>query len=205
VKVRTRRLDTLFDEGIVERIDFLKIDTEGHDHAVLTGLGEHLSPARVPRVYVETGPALEPIAALMRARGYEGFSALRHPLNQLWARRRAEADGALPRHFELLGERAKNVICGGSQRAVSDERAPFTAEKPRAFAVSVRARFSHGLERNRAARSSRVGAGANRGGVRHAGSGRDQHGRVLCGRDRGVLARRGAHLARLERRDSALR
>ena len=110
VKVRTRRLDTLFDEGIVERIDFLKIDTEGHDHAVLTGLGEHLSPARVPRVYVETGPALEPIAALMRARGYEGFSALRHPLNQLWARRRAEADGALPRHFELLGERAKNVL-----------------------------------------------------------------------------------------------
>jgi hypothetical protein len=61
-------------------------------------------------VYVETGPALEPIAALMRARGYEGFSALRHPLNELWARRRAEADGALPRHFEPLGDRAKNVL-----------------------------------------------------------------------------------------------
>ena len=110
VKVRTRRLDTLFTEGIVERIDFLKIDTEGHDFAVLTGLGEHLSPARVPRVYVETGAALEPIAALMHARGYEGFSALRHPLDELWSRRRAEADGAQPRHFEPLGDRAKNVL-----------------------------------------------------------------------------------------------
>ena len=110
VKVRTRRLDTLFTEGIVARIDFLKIDTEGHDFAVLTGLGEHLDPARIPRVYIETGPALEPIAALMRARGYEGFSALRHPLDELWARRRAEADGAQPRHFEPLGDRAKNVL-----------------------------------------------------------------------------------------------
>ncbi len=110
VKVRTRRLETLFTEGIVERIDFLKVDTEGHDFAVLTGLGEHLSPARVPRVYVETGAALEPIAALMHARGYEGFSALRHPLDELWSRRRAEADGAQPRHFEPLGDRAKNVL-----------------------------------------------------------------------------------------------
>lgn len=110
VPVRTRRLDTLFLEEIVERIDFLKIDTEGHDYTVLTGLGEYLQPARIPRVYVETGSALEPIAALMRARGYEGFSALRHSLNELWARRRAEADGAMPRHFELLGDRAKNVL-----------------------------------------------------------------------------------------------
>lgn len=110
VKVRTRRLDTLFTERLVERIDFLKIDTEGHDYAVLTGLGDYLTPARVPRVYVETGPALNPIAALMRARGYEGFSALRHPLNELWTRRRAETDGAQPRHFEPLGERAKNVL-----------------------------------------------------------------------------------------------
>ena len=110
VKVRTRRLETLFTEGIVERIDFLKVDTEGHDFAVLTGLGEHLSPARVPRVYVETGAALEPIAALMHARGYEGFSALRHPLDELWSRRRAEADGAQPRRFEPLGDRAKNVL-----------------------------------------------------------------------------------------------
>ena len=110
VKVRTRRLDTLFTEGVIERIDFLKIDTEGHDLTVLTGLGEHLMPARVPRVYIETGAALEPIAALMRARGYEGFSALRYPLDELWSRRRAEADGAQPRHFELLGDRAKNVL-----------------------------------------------------------------------------------------------
>ena len=110
VKVRTRRLETLFTEGVIERIDFLKIDTEGHDLAVLTGLGAHLTPALVPRVYIETGPALAPIAVLMRASGYEGFSALRHSLDELWSRRRAEADGAQPRHFEPLGERAKNVL-----------------------------------------------------------------------------------------------
>ncbi|MCE9611237.1 MAG: FkbM family methyltransferase [Chthoniobacter sp.] len=110
VTVRTRRLDTLFTEGLVERIDFLKIDTEGHDFTVLTGLGEHLTPTRVPRIYVETGAALTPIAALLQSCGYEGFSALRHTLDALPARRRAEAGGAQLRHFEPLGDRAKNVL-----------------------------------------------------------------------------------------------
>jgi FkbM family methyltransferase len=41
-KVQVRRLDTLFDEGVLPRADFLKIDVEGYEQDVLRGAGKLL-------------------------------------------------------------------------------------------------------------------------------------------------------------------
>ncbi|MGE3309317.1 MAG: FkbM family methyltransferase [Limisphaerales bacterium] len=80
------------------RVDFLKIDTEGHDLSVLAGLGDDLRPERVAMLYLELGNHREKAIGLLRSRGYAGFS-YRHDLLDGVALRRAmrrAADGAPP-------------------------------------------------------------------------------------------------------------
>lgn len=52
-RIRISTLDAWADENRVERIDFLKTDTEGFDLAVLRGAGRLLSEGRVDLVYAE--------------------------------------------------------------------------------------------------------------------------------------------------------
>jgi FkbM family methyltransferase len=78
----------------LDRLDILKVDTEGHDLDVLTGFGTMLAERRV--TYVEAECAIAPdnrihvpfnrIADFMHARGYGLFSLLpagRHPQGYL--------------------------------------------------------------------------------------------------------------------------
>jgi FkbM family methyltransferase len=83
VSVTTVECDTLDSlcQGLnIERIDVLKVDTEGHDLAVLQGAERMLSERRIRFVYVEfntlgpksgtTGGALLPISSMLEPLGF---------------------------------------------------------------------------------------------------------------------------------------
>jgi len=53
--IRLRRLDDVCREQQIERIDFLKLDVEGHELAVLRGAGVLLSAGRIDRIQFEFG------------------------------------------------------------------------------------------------------------------------------------------------------
>jgi FkbM family methyltransferase len=54
-EVQIYRLDTYCAHHGIERIDFLKIDTEGHELSVLRGAGEMLVPERIGAIQFEFG------------------------------------------------------------------------------------------------------------------------------------------------------
>lgn len=53
VEVQVRRLDSFCRDLAIERIDILKIDTQGYECQVLEGAGTMLSPATIGVVYLE--------------------------------------------------------------------------------------------------------------------------------------------------------
>jgi FkbM family methyltransferase len=79
-KVECDTLDNLCDRLGIEHIDVLKVDTEGHDLAVLQGAGRMLSQHRIRSIYVEfntigpkagtTGGALLPISTMLEPLGF---------------------------------------------------------------------------------------------------------------------------------------
>jgi len=94
----------------ISTIDFLKIDTEGNDYAVLKGLGERLEPEYVKVIYIEMSRDKEAACELLRSRGYVGFVKD--------GKRRREVAG-LQRRYERGGQPAffvplerDTVICG---------------------------------------------------------------------------------------------
>jgi len=75
-KVRCETLKEIIQQKQLPHVDFLKIDTEGNDFAVLQGLGEYLRPSFTRTIYVEMTRHRENICALMASRGYAGFSTV---------------------------------------------------------------------------------------------------------------------------------
>ncbi len=72
--VRCQTLKQIIEQRQLSHIDFLKIDTEGNDLAVLQGLEDYLRPAFTKVIYVEMARDHESICKLMTSRGYAGFS-----------------------------------------------------------------------------------------------------------------------------------
>lgn len=56
------------------QVDFLKVDTEGHDLNVLKGLGDFLGPEKISVIYAELGREREAACRLLQERGYAGFT-----------------------------------------------------------------------------------------------------------------------------------
>jgi FkbM family methyltransferase len=54
-QVQIARLDAFCKEQGIERIDFLKVDAEGHDFSVLQGAGEILDPGQIAAIQFEFG------------------------------------------------------------------------------------------------------------------------------------------------------
>ncbi len=73
-KVRCQTLKQIIEQRQLSHIDFLKIDTEGNDLAVLQGLEDYLRPAFTKLIYIEMTRDRESICRLMTSRGYAGFS-----------------------------------------------------------------------------------------------------------------------------------
>ena len=99
--VRSRRLDALLDEARVQMVDLLKIDVEGAEDRVLTGMEAGLNSQRYRRILLELHPlqleehgrTTRDIVDALKAKGYKGY-ALDHSLAAL---RRAYYDPWL--HF----------------------------------------------------------------------------------------------------------
>lgn len=79
VDVPTRRLDRYLDEQGVKDVAFIKIDVEGFERPVLSGLSGYLKHRKPPPILCEVAPAaypflgqtLEELADLTRSYGYE--------------------------------------------------------------------------------------------------------------------------------------
>ena len=76
-KVRLTTLAQVVAQMHLPAIDVLKIDTEGHDLAVLHGLGDLLTPAFTRLLYVEMSIDRPSIVSLLRDRGYSGFNTIK--------------------------------------------------------------------------------------------------------------------------------
>ena len=72
-QVRCETLKEIIESRRLSHIDFLKVDTEGNDYAVLLGLADYLRPSFTKVVYSEMIRDGESICSLMRGCGYEGF------------------------------------------------------------------------------------------------------------------------------------
>jgi FkbM family methyltransferase len=72
-KVKCARLANLLTEKRVAKVQFLKVDTEGNDLAVLRGAGDWLKPESIELIYVEVSREQEAICNLLESRGYVGF------------------------------------------------------------------------------------------------------------------------------------
>jgi FkbM family methyltransferase len=119
------RCETL--KGIVERkrlpqVDFLKVDAEGNDYAVLQGLGEYLRPSFARLVYVEMVRDRESICALMASRGYVGFVTVPRRGRELVRLQQVADQGRRACFFQpLSGSGAGlNALWCGKDSAVAD-------------------------------------------------------------------------------------
>jgi FkbM family methyltransferase len=88
--VDVRRLDTVCAEQGIDRIDVLKIDTEGHELAVLQGAGNLLTERRIGLIQFETGGTqihartyADDFFALLEPAGYRIYRLLRDGLTPL--------------------------------------------------------------------------------------------------------------------------
>lgn len=100
IRVPARTLRSVLDAvpGF-ERVDLLKVDTEGHDVAVLRGLGDQLHPDRIRAVYIEMGRDRDEGFRRLADAGYSGYvsrSLRRRALNRL---RRGQARGEPVAYF----------------------------------------------------------------------------------------------------------
>jgi FkbM family methyltransferase len=81
-KVCSRKLDLLLTEAKLDRVDLLKIDVEGAEHAVLAGMEDGLRRSRYRSILLElhplysgeNTPTLHEITELLLARGYKGWA-----------------------------------------------------------------------------------------------------------------------------------
>jgi FkbM family methyltransferase len=109
VKVPGRRIDDL---GIAD-IGFIKIDVEGHEHAVLQGAVETLKRDR-PNLFIENehahaGDAAEQVFALLRELGYRG-AFVKHGVLRDLTQFSFERDQILPRQGGDPAGYVKNFI-----------------------------------------------------------------------------------------------
>ena len=77
VTIPALRLDSYLQSAAVERVDLLKLDTEGSERAALTGMGELLRPDRVGVIQFEyggttldAGVSLRDLYRMLEARGF---------------------------------------------------------------------------------------------------------------------------------------
>lgn len=90
IRVKLCKLRTILGENRMERIDLLKVDTEGHDYEVLCGLEDFLDPSKTRMIFVEMAENTEPITDLLSHRGYCCFQAAKVYIDRLRQLKRME-------------------------------------------------------------------------------------------------------------------
>src|SRR5258706_9909297 len=102
-KVRCETLQEIIQHRALRQIDFLKIDAEGNDYAVLQGMGGYLAPAFTSVIYVEMTRNGEAICKLLADRGYAGFTTVAGRGRELAQKQRAYEQGGRVSFFRPLG------------------------------------------------------------------------------------------------------
>jgi FkbM family methyltransferase len=121
-KVRCETLKEIIQQKQLPHVDFLKIDTEGNDFAVLQGLGEYLCPSFTRSIYVEMTRNRENISALLASRGYAGFSTVPGRGRELMQLQRISDQGGRVCFFRPLSGSGTglNALWCGADSAVAD-------------------------------------------------------------------------------------
>jgi FkbM family methyltransferase len=121
-KVRCETLKDIIERKQLPQVDFLKIDTEGNDFAVLQGLGEYLRPSFTRLIYVEVIRDRESIYALMASRGYVGFCTIPRRGSELVRLQRISDQGGRVCFFRPLGGSVagSNALWCGKDSAVAN-------------------------------------------------------------------------------------
>ena len=101
-KIRCETLQEIIQHRALPQIDFLKIDTEGNDYAVLQGMGEYLDPAFATIIYVEMTRNGEAICKLLASRGYGGFATVAGRGRELVQRQRIYENGGRVSFFRPM-------------------------------------------------------------------------------------------------------
>jgi len=91
ILVQKCRLTDLLAESSLQHVDFLKIDTEGHDYQVLKGLDSFLNPRNIEWIHLEMDGDYLGIWNLLTERGYRPFASNMIYIDEL-------------RHLERLGD-----------------------------------------------------------------------------------------------------
>lgn len=79
--LNVRRASEYISEHNIEKIDFLKIDTEGHELSVLKGFGEHIKNVAIIQfeyggTFIDTGITLLEIVDYLKSHGFKHFAYL---------------------------------------------------------------------------------------------------------------------------------
>lgn len=102
-KVRCETLKEIIQRKQLLHIDFLKVDAEGNDLAVLRGLGEYLQPSFTRLLYVEMARDRESICALLASCGYAGFASAPRKGRELVRLQRISDRGGRVCFFQPMG------------------------------------------------------------------------------------------------------
>ncbi len=132
-KVKTQRLDEILKNASLDKISFLKVDTEEHDLCTLVGLGDYLNPNFIPLAYVE---GFNPdIRKLMSDRGYSPFQSIKPGIDQLRCMKRSAKRGVPIVFFHpLMGDQGSDVLWCGKDSALCSslkEASTTTGQMPR--------------------------------------------------------------------------
>ena len=81
IELEIRRGDEYMQKNQIETIDFLKIDTEGHEFSVLAGFDDYLSKIKIIQfeyggVWIDSHTKLTDAIGVLRAYGFDQFSYL---------------------------------------------------------------------------------------------------------------------------------
>lgn len=103
VEVRVSTLKELMQQNGLEKLDFLKVDVEGHDLEALIGLDDYLDPRRITCLYVESAETYD----LIRSRGYTPFQTRKIYIDEL-TRFKKQHNGI--RYFERAQASSENIL-----------------------------------------------------------------------------------------------
>lgn len=107
----------------VDKISFLKIDTERNDHRVLQGIGQYLRPSTIEVAYVEMVRERQLICDLMRSSGYVPFGSKQLKRRSLIKMQQLYERGGSVAFFEPLNESqpfSGDVLWCGKDSSIAD-------------------------------------------------------------------------------------
>jgi len=87
--IQLKRLESYIREKSIKKIDFLKLDIEGHELSALNGLGEFLNPSFIKAIQFEYGgtnldskTSLRELYSILEIKGYIIFKIMKNHIEK---------------------------------------------------------------------------------------------------------------------------